>query len=205
MTFDDLASRSASWLNGLGDRATLVVSSRVRLARNLTAWPFPHRADDGQRREIIKAVRASCGQALEDFFAIDRLSDLQKRLLVERHLISPGLVKRDGFCGVLVGGDEHVSAMVNEEDHLRLQGIFPGLQPRKAWEATCALECVLAGGLDFAFSDAWGYLTTCPTNTGTGLRASVLIHLPGLVLTQDIDAVVRGITQMGFVVRGFFW
>jgi len=94
--------------------------------------------------------------------------------------------------------------MVNEEDHLRLQGIFPGLQPREAWKAAHGLEQIFADRLDFAFSDVWGYLTACPTNTGTGLRASVLIHLPGLVLTQDVDAVVRGITQMGFAVRGFF-
>ena len=204
MMFDDLASRSASWLDASGDCASLVVSSRVRLARNLTHLPFPHRANDTQCQEIINAVVESCDQSLPTFLETDSLSKLQQRFLVESHLISPGLIKRDGQCGVLVGKDEHLSAMVNEEDHLRLQGIFPGLQPRIAWQATHTLERTLASRLNFAFSDDWGYLTACPTNTGTGLRASVLIHLPGLVLTQDIDGVVRGITQMGFVVRGFF-
>ncbi|MDP6042542.1 MAG: protein arginine kinase [Candidatus Latescibacteria bacterium] len=204
MTFDDLASRSACWLNGSGDCSALVVSSRVRLARNLAQWPFPHRATIEQRQKVVEAVVGSCGDALQAFFQTGSLSHLQRNLLVERHLISPALIKRENQCGVIVGDDGHLSAMVNEEDHLRLQGIFPGLQPRAAWNAACGLERFFADRLNFAFSDAWGYLTACPTNTGTGLRASVLIHLPGLVLTQDVDAVVRGITQMGFVVRGFF-
>ncbi|MBT5830690.1 MAG: ATP--guanido phosphotransferase, partial [Candidatus Latescibacteria bacterium] len=138
------------------------------------------------------------------FFDADGLNLLQQQVLVERHVMSPAMMTRNGARGVLVGQAGCLSVMLNEEDHLRFQAIFSGLQPQSAWQAISELQQVFAESLQFAFHEAWGYLTACPSNTGTGLRASVLIHLPGLVLTQEMDAVVRGITQMGFAVRGLF-
>ena len=206
MTFDDLAGRQVRWLDGSGDRSSMVISSRVRLARNLSALPFPHRATPVHRKQVIDAVLTQRDKVAEDlaFFVADDLKELQKQLLVERQLISPALVTHPGLRGVLVGPQGHLSVMLNEEDHLRFQVLFAGFQPVAARDAVSRLESAFASGLDFAFHETWGYLTACPSNTGTGMRASVLIHLPGLVLTQEIDAVVRGITQMGFAVRGLF-
>lgn len=208
MTFEDLARRRVCWLDGSGVQSHLIISSRVRLARNLNTWRFPHRATDVHRQQVIEAVLVACARCKSTqnlmFFEADALSDQQRQLLVERHLISPALVKRQGKRGVLVGPCDCSSIMVNEEDHLRLQAIVSGYQMQQAWQTACELESDLSGCLAFAVHKSWGYLTACPSNTGTGLRASVLIHLPGLVLTQEIDGVVRGITQMGFAVRGLF-
>ncbi len=208
MTFDELAKQPVSWLDGSGFQSTMVVSSRVRLARNLKGVPFTHRASEKDRQSIVDSVVGSCrkGESTTEmaFFETWRLSDVQRKLLVERHLISPDLEAGKEGQGVLVESDETLSVMVNEEDHLRLQVILSGLQAHEAFWAVRRLEGELASNLDFAFSKQWGYLTACPTNTGTGLRASILIHLPGLVLTQEIDGVVRGVTQMGFAVRGIY-
>jgi len=208
MTFEDFARLPVSWLDASGEQSAIVVSTRVRLARNLSDLPFPNRASEAHQQQLVQAVLAAGTQHEQTrhlaFFAADDLSLLQQQVLVERHVISPAMIKRNGARGVLVGRVGCLSVMVNEEDHLRFQAILSGLQPQKAWHAISELQCVFANSLRFAFQDAWGYLTACPSNTGTGLRASVLIHLPGLVLTQEMDAVVRGITQMGFAVRGLF-
>ncbi|HLA40171.1 MAG TPA: ATP--guanido phosphotransferase, partial [Candidatus Glassbacteria bacterium] len=183
MTFDDLAERSACWFNGSGFQSTLVVSSRVRLARNLHAVPFVRRASETDLREVMEAVVAACrglrSAGEMTFFEVSGLSELQRQLLVERHLISPALAKGRGLRGVLVDPAEALSVLVNEEDHLRIQAIVSGFQAYDAWRAAAELERELTSGLDYAFSEKWGYLTACPTNTGTGLRASILIHLPG--------------------------
>ena len=208
MTFEEFARLPVSWLDASGDQSAIVVSSRVRLARNLVDFPFPHRATERHRQLLVQAVLAASAQHKQTqqlaFFGADALSLLQQQVLVERQVMSPAMVKRNGARGVLVGQAGRFSVMLNEEDHLRFQAIFSGLQPQNAWQSISELQQIFAQFLHFAFHDAWGYLTACPSNTGTGLRASVLIHLPGLVLTQEMDAVVRGITQMGFAVRGFF-
>jgi len=205
MTFGNLAGQTAGWLDGSGAQPALVVSSRVRLARNLQAIPFVHRASVEARRTVIAAVTACCGQMPEmTFFEADGLSDVERHLLVERHLISPALAKGQGPRGVLVAPDQAVSVMVNEEDHLRFQAILSGFQTYDAWGRARRLERELSEGLAYAFAPQWGYLTACPTNTGTGLRASLLVHLTGLVLTQEMEKVVRGVTQMGLTVRGFY-
>ena len=186
----------------------MVVSSRVRLARNLRVFAFPRRASEQDQRRIIETVSACCphGETTSGMtlFHTGHLSELQRQMLVERHLVSPALVKSRGESGVLVAPDEMRSVMVNEEDHLRIQVILSGFQAHEAWWTVRRLERELAEELEYAFSEKWGYLTACPTNTGTGLRASVLIHLPGLVLTQEMEGVTRGITQMGFAVRGLY-
>lgn len=207
MTFDDLATRNAAWLDGSGLRASLVISSRVRLARNLSQKPFTNRATDQDKQAIVTSVvDAASASRFGDlaYFDTSALNGLQRQLLVERHLISPALAKESGPHGVLVEETEGASVMVNEEDHLRIQVIQSGLQPVEAYETAHALERDLAGELDFAVSQEWGFLTACATNTGTGLRASTLIHLPGLALTKEMDGVVRGVAQLGFAVRGIY-
>jgi len=208
VTFEDLAKRTASWLNGSGDLSALVVSSRVRLARNLPSARFAHLSAADERNGIIDAVVAASRKDLSDqplsYFDACDLEPSQRALLVERHLISPALEKGDGPRGVLVNEQEDLSVMINEEDHLRIQVMQSGFQVDEAWAIARRSENRLAEDLSFAFSDKWGYLTACPSNTGTGMRASILIHLPGLVLTQEMEGVVRGVTQMGFVVRGLY-
>jgi protein arginine kinase len=208
VTFDDLAKRTASWLDGSGDLSALVVSSRVRLARNLPFSRFVHLSSEEERSRIIEAVVAASGKDLQDqrlsYFDANDLNPSQRALLVERHLISPALEKGDGPRGVLVNEQEDLSVMVNEEDHLRIQVMQSGFQVDEAWSVARRSEHLLAEDLAFAFSEKWGYLTACPSNTGTGMRASILIHLPGLVLTQEMEGVIRGVTQMGFAVRGLY-
>ncbi len=208
MKFDDFANRNAAWLDGSGAKSSLVISSRVRLARNLARKPFTNRASDEDKQAIVDSVveAASVSTAYGDlaYFDTNGLKELQRQLFVERHLISPALAKEAGPRGVLVEETEAASVMVNEEDHLRIQVILSGLQPLEAYEAAHALERDLAGALDFAASPQWGFLTACATNTGTGLRASTLIHLPGLALTKEMDGVVRGVAQLGFAVRGIY-
>ncbi|MBK37216.1 MAG: protein arginine kinase [Gemmatimonadetes bacterium] len=203
MTFKDLAGDTATWLDGSGQSATVVVSSRVRLARNLDQIPFTNRATEAEQQAVVDAVASAPSPSMV-FFRTTDLTELERQLLVERHLISPALAEEKGARGVLVEPGECLSVMVNEEDHLRIQSILSGFQPDEAWVAARKLEAGLADRLKFAESDRWGYLTACATNAGTGLRASVLIHLPGLVLTREMDRVIRGVAQMGFVVRGIY-
>lgn len=208
MTFDDFARLPVSWLDASGELSDIVVSSRVRLARNLVDLPFPHRANEVHRQQLVKAVLTASAQNKQTqhlaFFPADYLSKLQQNVLVERHVMSLAMVRRTGARGVMVGQAGCLSVMLNEEDHLRFQAIVSGLQPQNAWQFVSKLQNAFAEALPFACHDRWGFLTACPSNAGTGMRASVLIHLPGLVLTQEMNAVVRGITQMGFAVRGLF-
>ncbi len=205
MTFDDLVKRTASWLDGSGDLSTLVISSRVRLARNLPFSKFAHLASEAEKEQIITCIVAANAKGVPlSYFDATVLDASQRALLVERHLISPALEKGTGPRGILVNEQEDLSVMVNEEDHLRIQVMQSGFQVDEAWTAARCAEADLARELSFAFSEKWGYLTACPSNTGTGMRASILIHLPGLVLTQEMEGVIRGVTQMGFVVRGLY-
>ena len=203
-----LVDNAALWLSGEDDAEGMVVSCRARLARNLSSSPFAPKATLDDQEQIIDQVLVAAQQSRQlgnaAFFKMNTLQDNERRLLVERHLISPALAESKGQRGVLFNPDESLSVMINEEDHLRLQAILPGLQTAQAWQQVDALDDDLGGGLDYAHSDQWGFLTACPTNTGTGLRVSVLIHLPALVLTEDMERVMRGLTQMTFTVRGFY-
>lgn len=208
MNIEDLVYNAASWLSGEGSADGMVVSCRARLARNLAAWPFAPKTTLEDQEKIIAQVlgasqkcRSMCDAA---FFQMNALQANQRQLLVERHLISPALAKSKGQRGVLFNADESLSVMINEEDHLRLQAILPGLQTHAAWQRVDALDDALRSELEWARSERWGFLTACPTNTGTGLRLSVLIHLPALVLTEDMERVMRGLTRMTFAVRGFY-
>jgi protein arginine kinase len=199
---------SAGWLRGGQDENGIVVSCRARLARNLTSAVFAHRAGDTDRArvvdQVLEATRHSVQLGRASYLAMEELGGNERRVLVERHLVSLALADGAGPRGVVFTGDESLSVMINEEDHLRLQAMVPGLQAAAAWERVSALDDDLGRGLDYAHHQRWGYLTACPTNAGTGLRVSALIHLPGLVLSDDMERVVRGLTQMSCSVRGFY-
>jgi len=208
MKLAGLAASLGRWLDGSGPSADIVLSTRVRLARNLNDVPFTHRAREEQLSMIYSSVLSAVRKtpALQSSAALQMgdLTPLDRQFLVERHLISHDLADNGKVRGLLVVPDESVSAMVNEEDHLRLQALASGLQLRSAWDAVNSIDDDLAQDLDYAFSEELGYLTACPTNVGTGMRASVLIHLPSLVLTKQIGRVLQGITQVGLAVRGFY-
>jgi protein arginine kinase len=208
MTLSELARRPAPWLTGNAPDRDIVLSSRVRLARNLQGHRFTHVGAQDElrvlRAEILAAAGAVPRLAGASLWTMEELQELERRFLLERHLISVDLVNNVLGRAVLVSPDEGEGMMINEEDHLRLQtfasGLAPGQALARAWELCAALE----EHLHFAFSDRWGYLTACPTNVGTGLRASILVHLPGLVLTGDIDKVLNGLRRLKYTVRGFY-
>jgi protein arginine kinase len=206
--FERIAAQPSPWLGGEGPHADLVVSTRVRLARNLAGVPFSHRA----REEQLQGVLASVGSAVEGapsfeqgvMLRMNELTPLDRQLLVERHLVSHELADGARPRGILISPEERLSLMVNEEDHLRLQTMTSGFQLADAWGAADRADDELSQALDFAFSEEIGFLTACPTNTGTGMRASVLIHLPALVLLKEIDRVLKSVMQVGLNVRGLY-
>ncbi|HOT35792.1 MAG TPA: protein arginine kinase [Candidatus Latescibacteria bacterium] len=208
MTLDALVRQTPMWLDASGAYADVIVSSRVRLARNLRHIPFSSQNKTADEERVVDEV-LSAAQHVRDlnqstYFDMKQLEEHDRQLLVERHLISPALALRGGNGGVMVDQDERLSIMVNEEDHLRLQALTAGFEPQAAWQMLDKVDTELCGRLDIAYDADLGYLTACPTNVGTGLRASILIHLPGLVLVQTVDQVLNGIAQVGLTVRGFY-
>jgi protein arginine kinase len=203
-----MAGRLSPWLDGCGLKAESVVSSRVRLARNITGFSFAHRAKPEQLEEVLARLREALpGTASlepDDLVLMTDLDDLDRQFLVERHLISREHAQTSPARAVAVSRDEMISVMINEEDHLRMQSIQSGFDVDDAWKRVDGLDDEVDARVEYAFSYEWGYLTACPTNTGTGLRASVLVHLPALVTTGQKDKVLNGIGQMGLAVRGFY-
>lgn len=207
-SIQDFVLATPQWIMGEGESTGIILSSRARLARNLTALPFVHRTKKSDLVRIItkveSAVRTSTMMSQSLFIPIPETPDLDRQFLVERRLISPGLAEAEKTSGAFITPHETVSLMVNEEDHLRIQSLRNGLQLEAVWQEADKIDTELSQSLDFAFSDDFGYLTACPTNVGTGIRVSVLIHLPGLVLTDNIDPVIRGMTGIGLAVRGLY-
>ncbi|HWR83676.1 MAG TPA: protein arginine kinase [Candidatus Deferrimicrobium sp.] len=206
--FDDMAKSPAIWLTGKGQEALVVLSSRVRLARNVAGCRFPASADSEVKERIVSyfdstmsrsklLTQGRCHKAAD-------ISELDKAFLVERHLISPAFLDGDLSKALFIDADERVSIMINEEDHLRIQALAPGLDFRGAYDLASSYDVEIGRFLEYDYDADFGYLTACPTNAGTGMRASVLIHLPGLVLTREIDRVISYITRSGLVVRGFY-
>lgn len=187
-------------------RTPVVLMTRLRLARNLARLPFSGWASEAQRRDILAecfpAILALPQMKRGSAFCMDELTDLEKQLLVERHLISRELCAAEVGSGVVISRDLSCVAMVNEEDHLRLAVIRPGFQLKRVWNAIDAIDTALEESLDYAFEQDLGYLTACPTNLGTGMRASAMMHLPALVITGQMEKVVRAVNQLGLVVRG---
>ncbi|TDA70185.1 MAG: protein arginine kinase [Clostridia bacterium] len=198
-------------MDGSGPYADLIISSRIRLARNLAGWPFPSLLSPERRqevaREINKAAHAEAAYAVAgelEMVMLDALSPVQRQILVEKHLISPQHAENEAEGAVILREDETISIMVNEEDHLRLQSFCPGLQLAECWRLANALDDALEQTLEFAFDERKGYLTACPTNVGTGLRASVMAHLPGLVHTRQARRILSALSQVGLAVRGIY-
>ncbi|HJV47572.1 MAG TPA: protein arginine kinase [Bacillota bacterium] len=200
----------SEWMSGVGPDSDIVISSRVRLARNMRNHPFPLLATESQAEEVIGEVSEVL--KTEDFkqlgqyeqLRLEDLSGMEKQVLVEKHLISPNLATSSRNGAVILSDNEAVSIMVNEEDHLRIQCLFPGFQPYEAWQLADRIDDIFEQYLDFAFDEKRGFLTSCPTNVGTGIRASIMMHLPALVLTQQISRILNAISQIGLVVRGIY-
>jgi len=208
MKLNDLPTQSGEWLSGSGPQHEIVVSSRVRLARNIANYPFLSKANRLQRTELHKMCRERLLQltgARPAFYVdMEKTDEVDRQLLVERHLISKQHAAGEGSRGVSISNDEAVSVMVNEEDHMRLQVLRSGLQLREAWAEADKLDDNLQQSIDFAFSQRFGFLTACPTNLGTGLRVSVMMHLPGLKLTGEIEKIFRAAKEMHLAVRGLY-
>jgi len=196
------------WLDAKGPCSDVIVSSRIRFARNLGGILFPGRAGSAEREEIVQRVEAALQKLSiynpDRFVANSDLSELRTKYLVERHLVSPDFARMVAQRAVFVSSDETLSVMVNEEDHLRMQILASGFDLAPALAELQSLDEALGSALGYAFSGRLGFLTACPTNVGTGMRASVLVHLPGLVLTREIEKVLRGAFQIGLAVRGLF-
>lgn len=199
-----------SWMNGYGQDGDIVLSSRVRLARNFCDIPFPNRANLSQLAEarnkvaeILPALAEATGKSYQ-MIAIDQLSTLERNVLIEKHLISRNLIAHPEKRHLVVSDDNKVSVMVNEEDHLRIQCMASGLDLGSAFSLADTIDDAVENRLDIAFNEKVGYLTSCPTNLGTGLRASVMVHLPGLVFTRQINKIVNASTQLGLAVRGLY-
>jgi protein arginine kinase len=203
----DLLQRPSIWLRLDGPESDVVLSSRIRFARNLDERPFPESAKPEVRAELLREI-LEVTRGVEAFqdelrLRLESLEPLERRLLGERQLVSQELVDSPADRGVVVAADESVSFMVNEEDHLRIQSFCSGLDLQRAYAAGEAVESALDKRLDFAFSETLGYLTACPTNTGTGMRASLLLHLPGLVLSNKIEKQLKQLQRRTVNVRGF--
>ena len=206
MNFDELKGTSGEWLRGDGPESDIVMCSRIRLARNLATYPFINRANRGEKSEIEREIHEAFDRCAVDLNYVDvqELDTLDRQFLVERQLISRELMNAEGPRGVAVGRDEITAIMVNEEDHLRIQMMRSGLSLPEIWEQINRLDDELEETLDFAFDGRLGYLTACPTNVGTGIRVGVMLHLPALVQTKDIDKVFRALHKINLAVRGLY-
>jgi protein arginine kinase len=206
-------SFGSDWVSGSGEYADIVLSTRVRLARNLQGSCFGTRSADRDSESVKKRIQLAIEQhsLLREslFLELNSINRLQQRILLERRLVSSELIGNEETgprkgSAIMLGPQDFSSVMVNEEDHLRIQTIFSGLQLRKAWDFADELDDQLGSVLPFAYHNEFGFLTSCPTNVGSGLRASVLVHLPGLVLTKEIGRVLESLGQLGLIARGLY-
>jgi len=208
MNFDDLLKEPGEWLKGKGASSKIVISSRVRLARNLDGIPFPGWAGKREREEVLKlsARSISACPILKNALSLElnKLSALDRQFLVERYLISREFAESKIERAAVIGEKEMVSLMINEEDHLRLQSLHSGFEIEEAWRLVSQVDDEIGKRVKYAFSDHWGFLTACPTNCGTGLRASAMLHLPALVMTKQINKVFQVLSKVGVAVRGFY-
>ncbi|MFH1772250.1 MAG: protein arginine kinase [Candidatus Omnitrophota bacterium] len=206
--FEDFLTNSESWLNGKGISSDIVFSSRIRLARNICDFPFPWRSTKAQCQQIMNKIKDEVFQIsqLKDSLFIDlqATDELDKQFLLERHLISQEHMVGLPGRAVIVSKDESFSFMVNEEDHLRLQVMKPGFDLNYCWQQLNGIDDKLASSMAFAYLDDIGYLTSCPTNVGTALRASCMLRLPALVLTKRINKILELLSKISFTTRGLF-
>lgn len=208
MNFSDFLNHTGGWLKDTGPHSDIVISSRIRLARNLDKTPFPHWAKKEESERVLVMAKNAFERVeeLKDslFLNLEEFDSIDKQFLVERHLMSNEHAIRSNQKGLLVNPEENIAIMVNEEDHLRLQVLESGFDLDVAWQAINTIDDRLSGLLPFAFKKDWGYLTACPTNTGTGMRGSVMLHLPALVMTRQINRVLEAIAKLSFTTRGLY-
>lgn len=211
MSLGDFLERATSqWMKEAGPDDDIILTSRIRIARNLEDMPFPVLQTDSHADEVVTIVR----QALENSdvknvgkFELIRCSEmtaLDRFVLVEKHLMSRDLAEQVKHGAIALTSDEVMSIMVNEEDHLRIQCIMPGFRLDEAWQKANRVDDALEAHLPYAFHERYGYLTACPTNVGTGIRASVMMHLPGLVISGQINRLLSAVSQVGLTVRGMY-
>jgi protein arginine kinase len=208
VTFSNLTNQSGEWLQGDGSENQIVISSRVRLARNLASCPFPGWAKKAERIQTLERIKPEV-EALPEMREcysefLQNLTALEKQVLVERHLISREHAAKSAGSAVVVNRKQTISIMINEEDHLRMQSLRQGLQLKAAFKQIDKVDTALEERLDYAFHQRLGYLTACPSNVGTGMRASAMVHLPGLVLSEQINQVIQAVNKIGLAVRGLY-
>src|SRR5579883_916334 len=208
MNLHDFLTPPAESARRKGPHDRIVMSSRVRLARNVKDAAFPGWAKKPERIRILEIIRPAI-EGLPDMKeafseSMDNLSTLDKQILVERHLISREHAAKSAGSGLVLNREESLCVMINEEDHLRMQALRPGLQLKQAWMAIDQADSALERRLDYAFSTDLGYLTACPTNLGTGIRVSAMLHLPGLVLAEQINPIIQSVNKLGLAVRGLY-
>lgn len=208
MEAPELGPHAGQWLRTLGPESDVVLSTRIRLARNVEGWPFPHWIQPEARRELEEKLHAWIAEAKPApdvrYLNVGTLPPLERLVLMERHLISRELVNAEGDRGVTFAPAETVSVMSNEEDHLRIQVIRGGFAPDEAWEAARETDRRIESRVPYAWHDRFGFLTACPTNVGTGMRVSVMMHLPALVLMDQMERVFQAAARVGLTVRGFY-
>jgi protein arginine kinase len=208
MTLERFANQVGPWMRGTGPQSDIVISSRIRLARNVAEFPFIIRCNDIDRANIESSVsrrlREASALAGCDYLNVARLSAIDRQYLVERQLISRELAENSGARSVLIDRDENFSVMINEEDHLRIQVMRSGLNFEETWNQINALDNAIDEKVCYAFHPRYGYLTACPTNVGTGMRVSVMLHLPALVMTKQIEKVFRSLQKINLAVRGLY-
>ncbi len=208
MKIEELLNHTGEWLRGTGPSANIVMSSRIRLARNLSGSVFTNKGVKKDLEGVFNSVEKTVAQAKllrgSTLFRMGDLDQIDRQMLVERHLMSHEHASNPEGKGLLVSAEEVVSVMINEEDHLRIQVMRSGLNLTEAWEIINAIDDALARELNYAFLPSWGYLTACPTNTGTAMRGSVMMHLPALVMTKQINKVLAAISKLSFASRGFY-
>lgn len=208
MKFSGIINHPGDWLTGDGPHNQIVVSSRVRLARNLRNKPFPGWAKKSERVETMEMIKAAVESLpeMENRFSqpLQELSPLEKQVLVEKHLISREHAAKGAGSAVVMNSCQTLSIMINEEDHLRMQALRPGLQLIETYRIVDAADTALEQKLDYAFHEELGYLTACPSNVGTGMRASAMVHLPGLVLSEQMNRIINSVNKIGLAVRGLY-
>jgi protein arginine kinase len=200
--------QNGQWLRGTGPESDIVISSRIRLARNLADFPFIRRCSEDDRINLERTVYNRMQRLPHwdqiHYVDIDHLSEVDRLFLVERQLISREIAESDGSRAVAIDPGEQYSVMINEEDHLRIQVMQSGLNLTQAWQQISEIDDALESVILYSYHPRYGYLTACPTNVGTGLRVSVMLHLPGLVITRQIEKVFRSMQRINVTVRGLY-
>jgi len=208
MKLDNLLKQTGEWLKGTGPNSGIVISSRIRLARNIKGFSFFDWSDDASKQKIKKICEdriTSLNLMKKSLYVeIDKITPIDRQFLLERHLVSKEHLHNTALKSVFISDKEIISIMINEEDHLRIQVMQSGLNLEGCWDILERLNKDLEKSLDFSYSEEMGYLTACPTNVGTGMRASAMLHLPAIVMTRQIRGVVEAISKLGLTVRGLF-